>query len=495
MKEWIAADNVRIKTEASDYSAWWKVFNDPVLDSLIESAYRQNLTLQIAGLRIIQARAQLGIATGSQYPQLQTVSGTVTANRLSENSPNFNSLIDKTFTDYRVGFDAAWELDFWGRFRRNVEAAEAGLTASIADYDDALVSLTAEVAGTYITIRTQQERLRLAQNNIKLQERSLQIADVRFRNGATTELDVQQAKSNLANTQALVPILVRSVRQGKNALSVLLGMPPGHIDEVLAGSGEIPKVPAEVVVGIPTDLLRRRPDIRSAELQAAMQSALIGVAQADLYPGFFLAGSIGWNTSNTGNSSPGDLFDANSLFGFIGPGFSWNIFNYGRIRNNVRAQDAVFQQTLVNYRDTVLTAYRETEDAMIAFVQSQDEAKYRAEAATAAARSTELANTQYRDGAVDFQRVVDSERFLVQQQDLYTATRGDIALNLVALYKALGGGWQIREGEDYVSKENTEAMRQRTNWGRLLPPSEPLPDELAPPAPASDQPFFPKPEW
>ena len=449
---------------------WWKVFNDPALDRLVGMAYEQNLPLQVAGLRIYEARAQLGIAVGLQYPQTQRATGSATTNRISENSPNFIPITDTNFRNYQAGFDAAWELDFWGRFRRGVEAAEASLAATVADYDNALVSLTAEVARTYVTIRTLEERLRIATENIRLQQESLNIASVRFKYGATTELDVQQAKTNLADTQALVPTLQKSLRQATNALSTLLGMPPADLSEILGEGGNIPVVPEALTAGIPAELLRRRPDIRLAEMLAANRSALIGVAEADLYPSFSLFGIIGFQSSDTNESSAGDLFDSDSLFLSAGPSFSWNILNYGRIRNNIRVQDARYQQAIMNYRNTVLTAYREVEDAMIGVVESRKESRFREQGTGAARRSSKLATIQYREGAVDFQRVVDSERALVLQEDQWANARGDIALNLIAMYKALGGGWEIREGNDVISGENREAMQQRTNWGDLLEP-------------------------
>jgi NodT family efflux transporter outer membrane factor (OMF) lipoprotein len=465
-------ENREITSASLDQAEWWKLFNDPVLNTLIEKAYNQNLPLQIAGLRIFEARAQLGIATGLQYPQSQTAAGVATTNRLSENSPNFSPLFDSNFRNYQVGFDAAWELDFWGRYRRGIESADANLSATVADYDNALVSLTAEVARVYVNIRVLEERLAIANDNIKLQEKSLHIASVRFRNGATTELDVQQAKTNLAGTRAQVPVLTRQIRQAKNALSVLMGLPPAELSDMLGETGTIPVAPEQVAAGIPAELLRRRPDVRQAELQAASQSALIGVAETDLYPRFSLLGSIGFQTSDTGNSKASDLFNSDSLAYSVGPAFSWNILNYGRLRNNVRLQDARYQQTIVNYQNTVLTAYQEVEDAMVGFIQAREESGIRAEGAHAAKRSTEISNIQYREGSVDFQRVIDSERTLVLQQDLWTQARGDISLNLIAMYKALGGGWELRQGQDFISDGNREAMQERTNWGDLLKPEQ-----------------------
>lgn len=464
-------DDDALSPELGQEAEWWKQFNDPVLDSLIQHAYQQNLPLQVAGLRILEARARLGIAKGNRYPQQQQVRGSTASVGLSNNSPNFSASADDRYNNYQVGFDAAWEIDFWGRFGRGIEAAEADFSATIANYDNALVSLTAEVARVYVTIRTFEERLTLARSNIELQRESLRIAKVRFDNGATTELDVQQATANLASTQALVPILLKSLRQANNGLSILLGMPPTDLSDMLGEAGEIPVAPPELTVGIPTDLLRRRPDVRLAEQSAASQSALIGLAKADLYPSFSLTGSIGYQTSDTGLSSSSDLFDSDSLFYSVGPSFNWNILNYGRIKNNVRIQDARFQQTLVDYRNTVFIAYQEVEDAMVAFAQSQKESEFRAVGAHAAGRAVEIANIQYREGSADFQRVIDSERFLVSQQDQWTSSKGEIALNLIAMYKALGGGWEIREGQDFISEENRNAMDERSNWGDLLQPA------------------------
>jgi NodT family efflux transporter outer membrane factor (OMF) lipoprotein len=467
-EEWIDSDVPQIKTEPADLTDWWKVFNDPKLDSLIESAYEQNLPLHIAGLRIMEARAQLGVAIGNQYPQLQQVSGSGTAVQISDNAPN-SLAADKFFYDYQLGFDAAWELDFWGRFRRGVESAQADYLASIAGYDDALVTLTAEVARTYVLIRTFEERIVIAQANVEIQKRSLEIAEARFEGGLVTELDVQQARALLNDTEATISRLKIGLRQARHGLSILLGIPPGELKNILVESGNIPEAPAEVVVGIPADLLRRRPDIRTAELEAAAQSALIGVAKADLYPQFSLVGSIGLQSSEQGgipsnNADFSDLFDSDSITYFAGPSIQWPILNYGRITNRVRIQDARFQQLIVNYQNTVLNAYREVEDAMVGFLRSQEQATYLADSVTASKRSVDLSLIQYREGVTDYQRVIDTQRFLTQEQDLYTAVNGEVALNLIAMYKALGGGWQIREGKDFVNEKIKEEMQQRTNW-------------------------------
>jgi NodT family efflux transporter outer membrane factor (OMF) lipoprotein len=467
-EDWQEFEDPTIKTDVGDVSNWWSVFNDPVLDTLIDNAYKQNLSLQIAGIRILESRAQLGIAVGNSYPQSQQVSAGVSHVELSENSPNFSTTADTSYRDANIGFSAGWEMDLWGKFKRGIEAADADLLATIADYDDILVSLTANVASAYSLIRTFQERIVIAQKNVEIQERSLKITNVRFENGATTELDVQQAKTLLLNTKASIPALQIGLQQAKHALSTLLGMPPGNLESLLKGDKSIPTAGAEVAVGIPAELLRRRPDIRRAELQAAAQSARIGLAEGDLYPHFSLVGSIGLRGSDTFNSNVGDLFQLNSIEAFAGPSLTWDIFNYGRIKNNVRVQDARLQQLIVNYQNTVLEASREVEDGLVGFLRAKEQVVFLSESVEAAQRSVELALLQYRDGVADYQRVLDTQQSLVAQQDLKTASQGNIATNLIAMYRALGGGWQIREGNDFVPVNTLEQMKKRTNWGELL---------------------------
>jgi NodT family efflux transporter outer membrane factor (OMF) lipoprotein len=495
--EWMEIENLEIKSEPSDYREWWTVFNDPVLNRLVKTAYQQNLTLQIAGIRILQTRAQLGIVVGNIYPQLQQGRGGADYNYISENSPN-SIAIEDSFWQYNLGFDAAWELDIWGKFRRAVESGVANLEASIASYDDALVSLTAEVARIYVLQRTFEERLKIARENVKIQERSLQIAEVQFKAGAVTELDVQQAKSLLRNTQASIPRIEAGLRQSKNALAVLLGSLPDEIDDILGDPNAIPKAPPEVVVGIPAELLRRRPDIQLAEYQIATQTPLIGVSKAELFPAFQLYGSIGLASSNTKNTKAGgpngssfsDLFSSDSLEFFGGPSFTWNLFNYGRIKNQVRAEDAFLQQLIVNYEATVLRAHREVEDSLAGFLRKQEEARFLLDSVKASQRSVDLSMLQYREGLVDYQRVLDTQRSLASQQDTWTIARGEIILNLILMYKALGGGWQIGEGREFVSPKNIEEMQNRTDWGDLL-----APPEIQKPAAAQEHKKSYWPEW
>jgi len=477
---WIEKADPKIKSEPAEFATWWKIFNDPVVDKLVDTAYRQNLDLRIAGIRILEARAQLGVVVGDLYPQLQVARGDYSYTSLSENTANTTRAVDLGYGEVSLGFDAAWELDFWGKFRRAVESEYGNLEASIAGYEDILVTLTAEVARVYIFIRTVEARLAIARENVKIQERSLQIAKVRFKAGDVTELDVAQAGALLSNTRASIPRLEARLRQAMNALAQLLGLLPGDVAGMLEGPGSIPTMSSEVALGVPAELLRRRPDIRLAEAQVAAQSPRIGVAKADLYPHFSLFGSLGLRSSDASltaagfprSSSLSDLWNSDSIEFFGGAGFSWDILNYGRIRNRVRVQDARFQQLVVNYKNTVLRAYQEVEDAIAAFLRSQEEVGFLMESAKAATRSVELSQIQYREGLVDFQRVIDSQRSQAQAQDLLTGTEGSVAENLVAVYKALGGGWQIRLGKDFVPAETQEEMRKRTNWGGLLSAEE-----------------------
>ena len=495
--EWLEARDPEIKTAPSDYKAWWSAFHDPVLDSLVEIAYQQNLPLQISGIRILQARAQLGVIVGNIYPQQQQARGGANYNRISENAPNSIGA-DDSFWQYDAGFDVAWELDVWGKFRRAIESGVANLEASIADYDVVLVSLTAEVARTYVVLRTFEERLEIARENVKIQERSLDIAEVRFKAGAVTELDVAQAKSLLKNTEAFIPRFEARIRQAKNALAILLGRLPGQIDHLIGGAKLIPKAPPEIVVDVPAELLRRRPDIQLAEYQIASQTPLIGVSKADLFPSFELFGSFGLLTSSSRNTQAGgrngssfsDLFDSDSFEFFGGPSIRWNLFNYGRINNQVRVEDALLQQLIVNYEDTVLRAHLEVEDSMTGFLRKQQESGFLMDSVKASQRSVDLSMLQYKEGLVDFQRVLDSQRFLADQQDAWTATRGSAIVNLIAMYKALGGGWQIREGQNFVSKDNIEQMEKRTNWGDLLEPKA-----LATPVSAKERQQWRWPDW
>jgi NodT family efflux transporter outer membrane factor (OMF) lipoprotein len=350
------------------------------------------------------------------------------------------------------------------------------------------VSLTAEVASAYVNIRTFEERLRVTRENAQSQADSLRLTEVRFRDGESDQTDVEQARSEYAQTRSKIPEYQTGVAQNQHALSVLLGMPPANLDDLLQPSSGIPQAPAEVAIGIPADLLRRRPDIRSAEQQAAAQSALIGVTKAQLYPAFSLSGSFGFASSDIDGASLSDAFKWSSRTASFGPAVAWNLFNYGQITNQVRAQDASFQQSILSYQNTVLQAQQEVEDALASFLGAQDSAALLAEAVAAGERSVELALVQYREGATDYTTVLSAQQNLLEQQDQLAVTQGNIAQGLISLYRALGGGWQTYRGQDFVRDDIKEAMAGRTNWGGLLQDTTPaaVKDTTVPLVPAPE---------
>ena len=475
-QHWIDTGNPNVLDEPPRDAAWWRTFHDPVLDALVDAAYRQNLTLRAAGLRILEARAQRAIVAGELFPQTQQAYGDYTRTNLSKNAPN--SAPAANFSEWTAGGSLAWELDFWGRFRRAVESADAKVDASVETYDDVLVLLIAEVAQQYVNLRTAEQRLQYAANNVIVQAGSARLADVKFRNGATTRLDVTQANANLAQTQSLIPPLEATRRQAANQLCILLGIPPGNLFQMLHNPQAaealadmqtildeqdkvelqdlirdirairkkktekiVPAAAPQVAVGIPAELLRRRPDVRRAERDVAAQSALVGVATSELYPHFSINGNIYFDAEKFK-----DLFNAGSFAGSAGPSFNWNVLNYGRIVNNIRLQDATLQQLAVEYQNTVLRANAEAENAIVGFLKAQQQLQFLRTSADWADQSLVLAEQQYYGGATDFNRVFNIQQTLTQQQDQSAVAEGSVANNLILLYRALGGGWQIRLG-------------------------------------------------
>ena len=449
-------------TGTQQQAEWWLVFDDPVLNRLVDVARLHNNTLEIAALRILEARAQLGIASGQKYPQVQAAAG-----EASYVSPPGGAAASN-FWQLGLGATASWEIDFWGRYRRGIESADAAYLASIAAYDQALVILTAAVVDLYVVVRATEEQLRIARENVAIQQRSYEITEVLFRNGADSELDMQQAQTLLLSTQATIPGLETALAQAHNALSVLLGQAPGALRDELARGGGIPVPPDQVAVGVPADMLRQRPDVRQAEFTAMAQNARIGLAKADLYPSFSLTGSIGLTSTTAGDSDFGDLFGSDAFSWSIGPSFVWPFLNYGRIKNNVRVQDARLQQALVVYRETVLQAAREAEDAMASLIGSRQQHAILEQSVKSALRSNELSVLRYSEGYSDYERVLNAQQALFREQQRYIGNRGDMVRNLVALYKALGGGWSNRAELPSLDPETAEQMRERSDWGELL---------------------------
>jgi NodT family efflux transporter outer membrane factor (OMF) lipoprotein len=440
---WIDGSDVRVRAEAADLSQWWSVFNDPTLDDLICHAYNQNINLKDYATRIVQARAQYAIAKGEIFPQTQEATGSY--QRVASPSTSQLPGTFKFFDQWNMGFNLAWELDFWGLYRRQVISNKANLDQSIDNYDAVLVTLMGDVTMYYIMMRENQERIELARQNSKLQREILQIVKARFDAGTVTELDVAQQQSTLSQTEAQIPAFEISLRQSQDQLCTLLGIPPTDLQARL-GQRPIPTAPNDAVVGIPAQLLERRPDVRAAERAVAAQSEQIGIAQAAEYPHISITGSLGYSALNASQ-----LFTPASFTGSVGPTFTWNILNYGRLVNNVRLQDAKFQQTLLDYRTAVLTADQETEDGLVAFLKSQEQARLLYESVVAADKAFQIVVSQYKVGTVDFNRLATIETNLVTQQDLQAQSRAQIALGLVQVYRSLGGGWEIRLGQQAAS--------------------------------------------
>ncbi|WP_367987098.1 TolC family protein [Vibrio sp. NTOU-M3] len=482
---------------------WWTQFNDTALNNLVMLAGKQNLDLEAAGLRIMQARAALGISTGLQYPQVQQVSGNLA--RAYQNEHSFNNAA--------ASFDAGWELDIWGKYARGIEAAEAAYYASIASYNDITVAITAEVARNYINYRTYQERILLSKRNIAIQKRVVDITQIQFDSGNVTELDVQQAKNQLYATEAALPALEIAKRQSRNALALLLGRLPEEVEPLLnsaqltkqvaryessfqttgkkpALSGDdhhslVPRAP-QVSPEISANLVMRRPDLQVAELQARAQSAKIGVAQAALYPSFSLLGSIGINsTVQSGHS----FSFSDSLTLVAGPSFSWNILQYGRVENNIRLEDARFQETLSKYNKKVLQAVQEVTNAMDAYQLYRQQKELRLRSVNSSIRAFNISMTQYENGQISFERLLNSVEKMTRSEDSYAQIKGNVANQVVALYKALGGGWQTQAGKAFVSDAIAEQMRTRTDWDSELDETQrTLPVLLSPTQPDKEQP-------
>ncbi|WBM72849.1 TolC family protein [Buttiauxella sp. WJP83] len=459
MTQWQpTTQGISSRTSSQNYDQWWIQLNDPTLTALINEALRKNPDVKIAGLRLLESRAQLGIAESLLGPQATIGSGEVITGGQHRDNRYISS------TNYGAGFNLGWEIDFWGKFQRGVESADASYFATLAQYDDIQVLMAAQVAQIYVSIRTLEARLDITRSNAKIQRRSLEITEKLFLSGNSAELDVQQAKTQYLSTLSSIPQLETSLRQSQNALSVLLARKPGPLPEMATNTGELPQGNLSLVSELPADLLRRRPDVRVAERQLAAQSALIGVAEAELYPSISLIGSVGISGRNGGS---------NSLSWAAGPTFSWNLLDQGRLGNQVLVQDARFLQLHERYRDAVFQAAREVDDAATAYANGKDEIELLTQTGEAANRSLDIANTQYREGMADFQRVLDSQRALFNQQERLVNSRGALMRDLITLYKALGGGWEKGRQRPLVDKETDAHLRERDDWIPLL--DAPLP--------------------
>lgn len=431
--QWSTQPDPAITPDPAMIRNWWTVFKDPLLTRYIEAAAAQNLDLMTAAARVKEARARLGIVTGDRYPLVDAL-GDASLSQSSKNIEPGTPLV--TTSRHTLGLDASWELDLFGRVRRSIEAAAAELEVSEEDRVDVMISLYAEVARTYLVVRTAQARLAATEGNIASQRQVLNLTRTRFQYGLATDLDVAQAEDVLANSEAQVPPLRSIMRQSMNTLALLLALPPGSLQEELSQVKPIPVLPEEVAVGVPSDLLRQRADIRRAERTLAAETARIGVATADLYPRFALLGTLGLDATDAAR-----VFASGSTFYSFGPSLRWNVFDAGRIRSQIKVADARTEQALLQYEQTVLGALSEVENAMTAFVEERNRMEALQRSVAASRRTLELAVDLYKEGLRDFQSVLDAERTLFDVENQLAVAEGNIAENLVKLYKALGGGW------------------------------------------------------
>lgn len=463
---WKTSKSSNVKVAPIQDESWWDSFNDPNLTALIHQGYENNLNIRSAGARVLQARAQLAQSVGKLYPQQQGMSGNYTYQKIGGGELEF--LLPPKFSTVALGFNSSWEIDFWGKYRRAIQANDANFLASFAAYDNALISLTGDIANTYISLRTDEELIKVTEQNIQLQKSSLAIAESQYRAGQTSMQDVEQARTELAETTATMPGYVADLQHQKDILAVLQGTTPDQVDDLLTKGRGIPQAPGTVAVGIPCEAMSRRPDVFQARMEAVAQSAAIGVAKANLFPALSLSGAFAFSSTNINNSSLSSLFNPANRSYSVGPSFVWPLLNYGQITNAVRAQDAAFEQALLQYQSVILKAQQEVQDNITRYIESQKAQSSLESANHSATNSTRIALIRYKEGETDYTTLLDVERQELQVQISLTNARGEVSQSLVALYRALGGGWQIRDGNDIVPEQVKNEMAARTNWGNLL---------------------------
>ena len=429
-----------------DLNTWWTIFQDPELDSLLERAVRTNKDLKLAEARIRESRALRSSASAAQFPTINT-SANYTRYRHSDNTPGATPA-SPWYDLYQGGFDASWEIDIFGGLRRAVEATGADLDASVENRRDVLVTLLSEVARNYLQVRGSRLRIAIARENIIIQQQTLELTRARFQAGLSSELDVSQARSQLAVTESSVPAQETTLRQSIYQLSVLLGLSPTALSEELDSANPLTTIlPPEIPTGVPSDILRRRPDVRRAERQLAAASARVGVAVADLFPKFSLTGAL-----QQQSVSAGDIVDPKSSYTAIGPTIRWPIFDAGRIRANIAVQNARQEQALIQYEQAVLNSLKDVENALVAYSGERTTRTALARAVDSDQRSSDIAGELYAKGLVPFLNVLDSQRSLFQSQDQLAQSDLRAATDLVALFKALGGGWESRSEPETVGK-------------------------------------------
>jgi outer membrane protein, multidrug efflux system len=434
-----------VKGDTPSLEGWWKNLDDPVLTGLVERAVEGNTDLKKAKARIRQARASRAVTGAALLPSVNA------SGSLASSGQGKKADLSNTTDLYSAGLDANWELDIFGGVRRSVEAATADLSAAEEDLRDVLVTLLAEVALNYVDLRTYQGRLAVAEANLASQNDTFQLAGWRNQAGLSDDLAVQQARYNLESTKSQIPTLRTGAEEAANRLAVLLGEQPGALRGELKVISPIPAAPIEIAVGVPADVLRRRPDIRKAERQLAAETARIGVARANLYPKLTLGGSIGIEALSLGN-----LFTLSNKAFSYGPKITWPLFDGGAIRKGIEVQSAIQEQTLIAYEAIILTALEEVENALTAFGEEQQRRASLVEASRAAQLAAKLAEQKYQAGLADFTSVLDAQRSLLTYRDQLVQSEGAVTADLVRLYKALGGGWTSFAPEQEVRENQGE---------------------------------------
>ena len=416
--------------------SWWQLFNDKQLSALVDQAVQHNYDLQSARANLREARA-LYLEAGLNLAPTVTSHANYTEQKRSLSALNNRNFVPRELKLYNAGFDAFWELDLFGRVRRDVEASSDEVDAQEASLRDLSVSVIAEVARNYFELRGLQNQLAVAQKNIENQAETYEITRVKLENGRGTELDTARAQAQLDSTKASVPLLQNAIDQAIHRLAVLTGQPPGTLITALSKPLPLPKIPKTINIGNPAELLRRRPDIHIAERTLAASTARIGVATADLFPRVTFVGTMSLEGS-TMSSFTGAGSDAYS----VGPKISWAALDLGRVYANIKAADAHAEASLAQYQQTVLNALEETENALVNYNQQRARQALLASAAEASEKASKLAHLRYQEGVTDFLTVLDSELRLLQDQNQLAQSGTSTATALVALYKALGGGWE-----------------------------------------------------
>jgi outer membrane protein, multidrug efflux system len=432
----------------SGLTQWWKQFDDPVLTELVDEALKTNLDLRIAETRLREARAIRGVAVGGLWPKVTAAGNYQKVHPVGVTPGNQGQNL------YQAGLDAGWELDLFGGQRRNIESADANIQAALENLRDAQVSLIAEVALNYSQLRGYQQEIVIAQNNLKAQEHTADITHRLLSVGFASALDAANADSNVATTESQIPVFESEEKQSIYALSVLLARLPGDLLEQLSPTGNLPRVPMQVPAGLPSDLLRRRPDIRKAEAQLHAATAQIGVAIADYFPTFSLTGTLNWSS----NLLSSWWTNASRSFA-AGPSMSWTLFQGGSIAFNVRLQEALRDESFITYQKTVLSAFQDVENALIAFAKEQQHHKSINDAVVANRKAVELSAQLYSAGQTDFINVLNAQRSLYSSEDALVQSERSIVIDLIALFKALGGGWESVPTISTLGIADTESSR------------------------------------